>query len=180
MNTKVAVGLIVLTAIGTYGVSRSRRHHFEPTKLGDGSILLDTETGVECSARFDMKWTDDDKRSVWAAGLAAKKTEKEYNDFIPAFIPASEPIPTGATTLPPPRPYKPGDILPPPQPLPLAGSSCMVFATDEKVEKCNDLFVAMQNADSEYNALVKKADNKKIPDPDSSYFKNFPLCKNIR
>lgn len=87
MNTKVAVGLIVLTAVGTYGVSHHRRHHFEPTKLGDGSILLDTETGVECSARFGMKWTDADEKAVWAAGLEAKKLEAEVprtDDSLPA------------------------------------------------------------------------------------------------
>jgi len=105
MDTKLAVGLIVLTAVGTYAVSRHRHHHFEPTKLADGAILLDTETGVECSARFTMKWTDANKKAVWAAGLEAKKLEAEYVASHPpvpiAPVPAGAlPIPAKATTAP--------------------------------------------------------------------------------
>jgi hypothetical protein len=187
MDTKVVVGLIVLTAIGTYYVSHSRHHHFEPTKFGDGAILLDTDTGAECSARFDMKWNHDDKKAVWASGLVAKKAEQEYSDFIPV----------GAETLPSPEPYTGPDFIPASVPnpnvkslpipagavigpSPAADSSCWVFTTQDKVEKCNDLFAAMQKADAEYNVLVQKADSEKIPDQNTSYFKNFPLCKDIR
>jgi hypothetical protein len=35
-------------------------------------------------------------------------------------------------------------------------------------------------AEDKYNQLVKKTDNEKIPDPDTSYFPNFPLCKDVR
>ena len=147
VNTKIALALIVLTAVGTYGVSHSRQYHFEPTKLGDGSILLDTETGVECSARFGMKWTEANKKAVWAAGLAAKKLEAKYSiDLSAGLVPRSA-----------------ADSLPPPQPKPVFDQAANLLA-----------------AEDEYNQLVRKADNEEIPDPDSSYFQSFPLCKNIR
>jgi hypothetical protein len=168
MNTKLAVGLIVLTAVGTCAVSRHRRHHFEPTKLGDGSILLDTETGVECSARFGMKWSDANKKAVWSAGLAAQNANKEYNTFIQASAkqsPMSEPVL--------------GDELPLPIPMPYDGI-CTGFSTDEEVKKCNDLFSKTQNTYLEYNTVKAKADKEKVPDHDSSYFQGFPLCKDLR
>jgi hypothetical protein len=148
MNTKVAVGLIVLTAVVTYELSHHRRHHFEPTKLGDGSILLDTETGVECSARFAMKWTDANKKAVWAAGLAAKKAEAKYS---------------AGYSPPPPLPPRPiFDLSTAQPPLP------------------HDARFDLMTAEYNYNQLVEKADNEKVPDPNSSYFQSFPLCKNIR
>jgi hypothetical protein len=166
MNTKVAVGLIVLTAAGTYVVSHHRRHHFEPTKLGDGSILVDTETGVECSARFGMKWTDANKRAVWSAGLAAKKAETAYASYVSSHHmdifdqvaainrmsePAREPAPSAG--------------LPPLKPAPL---------------EFDNLYSSMEDQDSKYNSLVEKANNEKVLDPDSSYFQNLPLCKDVR
>jgi hypothetical protein len=164
MNTKVAVGLIVLTAVGTYGVFQNRRHHFEPTKLGDGSILLDTETGVECSARFGMKWTDANKKVVWAAGLAAKKAETAYASYVSSHhmdifdqFAAINQIHT-------------------PEPTPPAGLPTPIRILTE----FENLYSSMEDQDLTYNALVEKAANEKVPDPDSSYFQGFPLCKNIR
>lgn len=157
MDTKVAAGLIVLTAIGTYGLSHHRRHHFEQTKLGDGSIVLDTETGVECSARFGMKWTDANKKAVWAAGLAAKKLEAEHTiHAADAAAPLANtvPVPAGATL---------GDSLPPLRPV-------------DYIDRTADLLAA----EDKYNRLVQKADNERVPDPDSSYFLSFPLCRDIR
>jgi hypothetical protein len=152
MNTKIAVGLIVLTAVGTYGVSHQRRHHFQTitvdgASVGGGSILIDTETGVECSARYGMKWTDANKKAVWAAGLAAKKLEAEHTVHA-----SSGSVPkTGA------------DPLPPPQPVDWIDQSVDLMAAEDK-----------------YNQLVQKADKEKVPDPDSSYFQGFPLCKDVR
>jgi hypothetical protein len=179
MDTRVAVGLIVLTAVGTYAVSRHRHHHFEPTKLAEGAILLDTETGVECSARFAMEWTDADKKAVWAAGLTAQKAEREYDSFIPEII-----FPYDASSVPQSTKSAPantfsefgGKALP----IPVNGSACGLLPPGEKVQKCNDGFSAMQEADAKYNALVKKADSEKVPDPDTSYFPAFPLCKDVR
>jgi hypothetical protein len=153
MDTKLAVGLIVLTAIGTYAVSRRRHHHFESTKLGDGAILLDTETGVECSARFGMKWTDTNKKAVWAAGLEAKKIEAEYIASQSTNPAPAVPIPADATTA-------------PADPFKEFGGHPDVF----------DLAAA----EDKYNQLIQKAESEKIPDPDSSYFKSFPLCKDVR
>lgn len=149
MNTKVAVGLIVLTAVGTYGLSHPRRHHFEPTKLGDGAILLDTETGVECSARFGMKWADANKKAVWAAGLEAKKLEVEHT----VHFPPPTPIPTSSAT----------DTLPTPQPVDYIDETPVLLAAEDR-----------------YNQLARKTDNEKVPEPDSSYFQSFPLCKDVR
>jgi hypothetical protein len=164
MDTKVAVGLIVLTAVGTYAVSRHRHHHFEPTKLGDGAILLDTETGVECSARFGTKWTDANKKAVWAAGLEAKKIEDAYKsriDLSAGLVPrtatdsSSVPIPGNAATAPA-DPFKEfgGHTYP-------------------------DVF-DVAAAEDKYNQLVQKADKEKVPDPDTSYFQSYPLCRDVR
>jgi hypothetical protein len=170
LNPKVAAGLIVLTAVGTYVIAHPRRHHFEPTKFEGGAVLLDAETGVLCSGRFGLKWNDADRKAVWAAGLAARRAEKEYNSFIEegvkAFI-ASQPA-------------KHGGELPVPVPMPVEGNSCYVFSIVEEVRKCNDLFSAINCADSEYNSLVARADNEKVPDADSSHFKSLPLCKDLR
>ncbi len=172
MNSKVAAGLIVLTAVVSYGVSRSRQHHFEPTKLGDGSILLDTETGVECSARFDMKWTEANKKAVWAAGLAAKKLEAKYTIHLPpptpdttapVSAPTSSGVPVPEDALPAVPAVTSADQLPPLKPV-------------DYIEQTADLLAA----EAKYNELVEKADNEKVPDPDSSYFKSFPLCKDVR
>lgn len=164
MNTKLAVGLIVLTAVGTYVVTHHRRHHFEPTKLGDGSILLDTETGVECSARTGTKWTDANKKAVWAAGLAAKKAEAAYASYCEAHrmdifdqVAAIDQIGKLEPTAP--------QRLPAPIRVPT---------------EFENLYSAMEDEDSTYNQLVAKADHEKVSDPDSSYYPNFPLCKDIR
>lgn len=164
MNAKVALGLIVLTAVGTYAVTHHRRHHFEPTKLGDGSILLDTETGVECSARTGMKWTDANKKVVWAAGLEAKKAETAYGDYVAAHhMDLFDQI--AAINL-----------ISKPERTPPNGLATLVRAPTE----FENLYSAMEGLDSTYNELVAKADHEKVPDPDSSYFPNFPLCKDVR
>jgi hypothetical protein len=156
VNATLAAGLIVLTGIGSFVFAHylQRRHHFEPARIGDGSILIDTESGVECSARFGMKWTDENKRAAWAAGLAAKKLEAKY----------SVPIPFDAYTLPPPRSgVAVADQLPPPQSVTVFDQAADLLAAEDK-----------------YNQLVEKADSEKVPDPDTSYYKSFPLCKDVR
>jgi hypothetical protein len=165
------MGLIVLAVAGTYGVSHLRRHHFQTLTaqgglVGGGSILIDTETGVECSARFDMKWTDANKKAVWAAGLTAKKAEAAYAAYVSSqhmsmfdqvaainLIREPAPIPTSSAGLPP--------LIPAPT-------------------KFEYLYSSMEDQDAAYNALVEKANDEKVLDPDSSYFKNFPLCKDVR
>jgi hypothetical protein len=116
-----------------------------PQNLGDGAILLDTETGVVCSARFAMKWTDANKKAVWAAGLEAKKLEAKYS---------------AGYSPPPPLPPTPiFDLSTAQPPLP------------------HDARFDLMTAEYNYNQLVRKADDEKVPDPDSSYFQSFPLCK---
>jgi len=166
MDTKLAAGLIALTAIGTYGLSQLRRHHFEQTKLGDGSIVLDTETGVECSARFGMKWTDTNKKAVWAAGLAAKKLEAEHTIHVSSGVApknAADAAAPPANTVPVSAGATLGDALPPLQSVDYIDQTADLLAAEDK-----------------YNRLVQKADNERIPDPDSSYFLSFPLCRDIR
>lgn len=166
MNAKAAAGLIVLTAVGTFVLAHPRRHHFEPTKFEGGAVLLDAETGVLCSGRVGLKWSDADKKAVWAAGLAAKKAETEYYAF-DGKANGHIDMPAGLDH----------DSLPYPTAV---GSPCDRFLRNEQREKCDGLFIAMRDADSKYDALVQKADSEKVPDPDSSYFKNLPLCKELR
>ena len=162
MDTKVAIGLIVLTAVGTYGVTRVRRHHFQPTKL-DG-ILVDTDTGVECSARFGMKWTDDNKKAVWSAGLAAQKAEAAYASYVSSHHMDLFDQVAAIDLIKKPKPSPPAD-LPPPVHLPT---------------EFENLFSSMEDLDSTYNGLVSKAYHDEVPDPNSSYNPAYPLCKDIR
>lgn len=163
-------------------IAHPRRHHFEPTKFEGGTILLDTDTGVLCSARFGMKWSDDNKKAVWAAGLTAKKTEAEYRVFelanpLPPPTPAPYINESGSVSesdyIPPTAPVPiPIDL----SPLPIDLSVPLIPYPDTQL---HNLFVATQDADSKYNELVSKADNEQVPDMHSSGIKGLPLCKNI-
>ena len=163
MDTRVAIGLIVLTAAGSYGLCHVRRHHFQPTKLGDGAVLLDTDTGIECSARFGMKWTESNKQAVWSAGLAAKKAEAAYESYVASH---RMDIFDQVAAI---------NLIRKPEPNPSAGLPPLTHVVTE----FESLYSSMEDQDSTYNALMKKADKERVPDPNSSYYEAFPLCKDI-
>jgi MinD superfamily P-loop ATPase len=85
VNMKVAAALIVLTAAGTFVIVHPRRHHFEQTKLD--SVLLDTDTGVRCSAVFSTKWTDADEAAVQAAELVLREAKARYDSSVTKNFP---------------------------------------------------------------------------------------------
>lgn len=155
MNAKVAAGLIVLTAVGTYVIAHHRRHHFEPTTFQDGAVLLDTETGVLCSARVGTKWTGDDKKAVAEASLAAQEAHQEFGAAYDAS-PAIQVEETYGT-------FKTGRVI-----------------TTHCDDKCVNARDAMETADANYWTVVRKADIGGVPDANTPGIKGFPLCKNIR
>lgn len=150
VSMKVAVGLIVVTAVGTYVIAHPRRHHFEQAKGGDGAILLDTDTGVLCSARVGMKRTDADEVAVQAAALVLREANAHYESSVTHnFPPAGE-----------------------------------LATKDFRWETCDGTCVSFlnskQDAESNYNALVQKANDEQVPDMNTSGIKSLPLCKDLR
>jgi hypothetical protein len=151
MNTKVAVGLIVLTAVGTYVIAHPRPHHFESWKgNSSGTVLLDTDTGVLCSTRVVMKWTDANTEEVQATSQAVSRAtdahivamdelNSKLDDSQRRFNCATAPV-----------------------------NSALAIAC----EKEGDTADARREAKSKYDAAVRKANAEQVS--------AFPLCKDIR
>jgi len=92
--------------------------------------------------------------------LEAKKIEAEYAaSHPPVPVPT---VPAGASPIPEKETTAPPD------------------AFKEFGGQAYPALFVLWGAEDRYNQLVKKADSEKVPDPDTSYFPNFPLCKDIR
>lgn len=151
VNMKIAVGLIVLTAVGTYVIAHPRPHHFESWKgNSSGTVLLDTDRGVLCSTRVIMKWTDANMEEVQAASQAVSRARDAHivamgelnsklDDSQGKFNCATAPVNS---------------------------------ALDVACEKEGDADDARRDAESKYDAAVRKANAEQV--------NGFPLCKDIR
>jgi hypothetical protein len=151
VNMKVAVGLIVLTAVGTYVIAHPRPHHFESWKgNSSGTVLLDTDTGVLCSTRVIMIWTDANMEEVQAASQADSRAgdaltvamgelNSKLDDSQGKFNCATAPVNS---------------------------------ALEVACEKEGDADDARREAESKYDAAVRKANAEQV--------NGFPLCKDIR
>lgn len=151
ISVKMAVGLIVLTAVGTYVIAYPRPHHFESWKgNSSGTVLLDTDTGVLCSTRVIMKWTDANMEEVQAASQAVSRARdadivamgelnSKLDDSQGKFNCETAPVNS---------------------------------ALDVACEKDDDTDDARREAESKYDAAVRKANAEQV--------NGFPLCKDIR
>ncbi len=150
VNMKVAVGLIVLTAVGTYVIAHPRPHHFESWKgNSSGTVLLDTDTGVLCSTRVIMKWTDADMEEVQATSQAVSRA-------MDAHIVAMGEL---------------NSKLDDSQGKFNCETAPVNSALDVACEKDDDTDDARREAESKYDAAVRKANAEQV--------NGFPLCKDI-